>query len=131
MVFKKINLLYSDSRPKENTMKLKKAYLIALLLVTLLFTGHAVAIQIDFKNNHSSIRCADGIVEVGDQQQQVLDKCGDPVAIAPGDSDSYNIWIYQIGASKFMYYLRFLDGQLEKIVSEPCINNDPNCYDGR
>ena len=74
MVFKKLNLLYSDSRPKENTMKLKKAYLIALLLVTLLFTGHAVAIQIDFKNNHSSIRCADGIVEVGDQQQQVLEE---------------------------------------------------------
>ena len=112
-------------------MKLQNAYLIALLLVTLWFTCQAVAIRIDFNNNHSSIQCTDGIVEVGDQQQQVLDKCGDPAAIAPGDSDSYNIWIYQIGASKFMYYLGFLDGQLEKIVSEPCINNDPNCYDGR
>jgi hypothetical protein len=68
---------------------------------------------------------------VGDKEQGVLDKCGTPVAITAGDSDSYNIWLYQVGASKFMYYLGFLDGQLERIVSRPCINNDPNCYDAR
>jgi len=112
-------------------MKFRSTYLVALLLLMIIITDQTAAIEIDFSNEHSSIRCTDGIVEVGDQQQRVLDQCGDPVAIAPGDSDSYNIWVYQVGASKFMYYLGFLDGQLEKIVSKPCINNDPNCYDAR
>jgi hypothetical protein len=112
-------------------MKFRNTYLIAMLLLPLMAISKAAAIEIDFSNDHSSIRCTDGIVQVGDQQQQVLDKCGDPVAIAPGDSDAYNIWVYQVGASKFMYYLGFLNNQLEKIVSRPCINNDPNCYDAR
>ena len=110
-------------------MKLKSAYLVAMLLLLLMVASQTAAIEIDFSNDHSSIRCTDGVVQVGDQQQQILEKCGDPVAIAPGDS--YNVWIYQVGASKFMYYLGFLNGQLEKIVSEPCINNDPDCYDAR
>ena len=112
-------------------MKSVSAFLIAVLVLLIFSTGQTTAIEIDFGNDHSSIRCTDGIVQVGDLQQQVLDKCGDPVAITPGDSDSYNIWVYQAGASKFMYYLGFLNGQLEKIVSQPCINNDPNCYDAR
>ena len=112
-------------------MKLKSAYLLALLLLPIFAVGQTAAIEFNFSNDHSSIRCLDGKVQVGDQQQQVLDKCGDPVAIAPGDSDAYIIWVYQVGASKFMYYLGFLNGWLEKIVSQPCINNDPNCYDAR
>ena len=112
-------------------MKRESAYLMAVLILLIYVTGQAAAIEIDFSNDHFSIRCKDGIVQVGDQQQQVLDKCGDPVAIAPGDSNAYNIWVYQVGASKFMYYLGFLNNQLEKIVSRPCINNDPNCYDAR
>jgi len=112
-------------------MKFRNTYLMALLLLPLIAAGQAAAIEIDFSNDHSSIRCSDGSVQVGDREQQVLDKCGDPVAIAPGDSDAYNIWVYQVGVSKFMYYLGFLNGRLEKIVSQPCINNDPNCYDAR
>ena len=112
-------------------MKFRDTCLMALLLLPLIGSGRATAIEIDFSNDHSSIRCTDGIVQVGDLQKQVLDKCGDPVAIAPGESDAYNIWVYQVGASKFMYYLGFLNSQLEKIVSRPCINNDPNCYDAR
>ena len=112
-------------------MRRASAYLMAALILLLYVTGQAAAIEIDFSNDHFSIRCTDGIVQVGDPQQQVLDKCGNPVAIAPGDSDAYHIWVYQVGASKFMYYLGFLNNQLEKIVSRPCINNDPNCYDAR
>lgn len=112
-------------------MKRESVYLVAVLLLLLFIKGQTAAIEIDFSNDHSSIRCTDGIVHVGDKEQGVLDKCGNPLAIAPGDSDTYNIWLYQVGASKFMYYLGFLDGQLERIVSRPCINNDPNCYDAR
>ena len=112
-------------------MTSKSAYLIAVLVLLTLITDRTGAFEIDFSNKHSSIRCAEGIVHVGDKEQAVLDKCGDPAAIAPGNSNSYNIWLYQAGASKFMYYLGFLDGKLERIVSRPCINNDPNCYDAR
>jgi hypothetical protein len=116
---------------KEKVMKLKRVYLIALLLVPAFFAGQAIAIEIDFSNNHSSIRCTDGIVKIGEPLQVVLDKCGEPIAIAPGHSDEYNVWMYQVGASKFMYYLGFLNGQLDRIVSRPCVNNDPDCYDAR
>jgi hypothetical protein len=112
-------------------MKRKFGFIIAMLLLTIFLIGRPGAIEIDFSNEHSSIRCADGLVQVGDGQQEVLDKCGDPVAITPEDSDSYNVWLYQVGVAKFMYYLGFLDGELERIVSKPCINNDPNCYDAR
>ena len=112
-------------------MKPKSVYLITMLLLLLFLTGRSAAIEIDFSNDHSSIRCTDGLVHVGDEQQEVLNRCGDPVAITPEDSDSYNVWLYQFGIAKFMYYLGFLDGKLERIVSRPCINNDPNCYDAR
>ncbi len=112
-------------------MKRKSGYFLALLFLPLFIAGRAAAIEIDFSNNHSSIRCAGGKVSVGDTERGVTDKCGEPAAITPGGSNSFNIWVYQVGASKFMYYLGFLNGRLERIVSRPCINNDPNCYDLR
>ena len=60
-----MNLLYSDGRSKEIAMKRKSGYLIALLLLPLIVTGQTAAIEIDFSNDHSSIRCTDGIVNVG------------------------------------------------------------------
>lgn len=112
-------------------MKRIWAYLIALLLVPVYLAGQSAAIEIDFSNDHSSIRCTAGIVLLGEPRQVVLDKCGEPVAVTPEHTDGYDVWIYQVGASKFMYYLGFINGQLDRIVSRPCVNNDPNCYDGR
>ena len=112
-------------------MKQIRAYLIALLLVPAMIAGHSVAIEINFSNDHTSIQCVDGNVQVGEPRQVVLDKCGEPVAVTPEQSDGYDVWMYQLGASKFMYYLGFLNGQLDRIVSRPCVNNDPNCYDAR
>ena len=112
-------------------MKRIWAYLIYPLLVFLYLAGQSVAIEIDFSNDHSSIQCTDGIVQVGELRQGVLEKCGEPVAVTPEQADGYDVWIYQVGASKFMYYLGFLNGQLDRIVSKPCVNNDPNCYDAR
>lgn len=112
-------------------MKQIWAYLIALLLVSTYMAGQSDAIEIDFSNDHSSIQCTEGIVQVGEPRQGVLDKCGEPVAVTPENLDGYDVWIYQVGASKFMYYLGFLNGQLDRIVSRPCVNNDPNCYDAR
>ena len=72
-----------------------------------------------------------GIVQVGEPMEDVRDKCGEPVAVTPEHSDGYDVWIYQVGESKYMYYLGFLNGQLDRIVSRPCVNNDPDCYDAR
>ncbi len=102
-----------------------------LLLVMLALTAESTAIDIDFTSDQSSLRCSGGIVAVGDVDRSVRDKCGDPLAVTRRDSDSYDIWIYQFGASKFMYYLGFLNGKLQRIVSAPCGVNDPDCYDLR
>ena len=124
-------MLYSDSRFREHTMKLTGYRLIGLLLLVLFVAGRTAAIEIDFSNDHSSVRCTGGSISVGEMARGVREKCGEPAAITPGNSHSYKVWIYRLGESKFMYYLGFLNGQLERIVSRPCVNNDPDCYDAR
>lgn len=109
-----------------------KTHYPGILMLLLIFTiSEAAAIEPSFTNEQSSLRCSGGIVSVGDMDRAVRDRCGPPLAVTRRDTDSYNIWIYQPGASKFMYYLGFLHGKLQRIVSAPCTVNDPECYDLR
>jgi hypothetical protein len=41
------------------------------------------------------------------------------------------IWIYHSPQRKFMYYLAFLNGKLQRIVGAPCSPDDPSCFDLR
>ena len=102
-----------------------------LLLVMLILTGASAALDFNFTSDQSSLRCSGGVVAVGDMGRSVRDKCGPPLDVTRRASDSYDIWIYHFGASKFMYYLGFLNGKLQRIVSAPCSVNDPDCYDLR
>jgi hypothetical protein len=102
-----------------------------LLLLMFTLTGELAAIDFNFTSDQSSLRCSGGIVAIGDVDRSVRKQCGDPLAVTRRASDSYDIWIYQFGASKFMYYLGFLNGKLQRIVSAPCSVNDPDCYDLR
>ena len=112
-------------------MKQKTHYLVILALLLFFPTGQATAVDFSFATEQSSLRCSGGIVSVGDPDRSVRERCGPPLAVTRRDIDSYNIWIYQPGASKFMYYLGFLHGKLQRIVSAPCSVNDPDCYDLR
>jgi hypothetical protein len=87
---------------------------------------------IDFRSlaDQSSYRCSGGVVAVGDLDRDVREKCGDPLEIGKRQ-DFGPIWIYYEDQAKFMYYLAFLNGKLQRIVGATCSPDDPACFDLR
>jgi hypothetical protein len=63
----------------------------------------------------SSLQCDGGIVSVGDSEDSVRDKCGDPQKVTREDADSPVVWFYNFGPSEFVYYVSFTDGIVERI----------------
>ena len=110
---------------------MKLRFVMILLLLPLVVAETTIAIDINFATDHSSYRCRGGIVALGDLDRTVDDKCGDPLTVIRRPSDSYDYWVYTNGASKFMYYLGFLHGKLQRIISLPCSNNNAECFDAR
>ncbi len=102
------------------------------ILLVFLLTGSQAAYAIDIYNmaDQSTLRCAGGIVATGDSTRTVAQKCGEPLDVQ-ALQDVGPVWIYNIGQSKFMYYLAFQNGRLQRIVSAPCRSNDYDCYDLR
>ena len=99
----------------------------ALLIV---FTRPSYSLDIYTMADQSTWRCPGGIVAVGDSDREVRQKCGSPIEVAR-IQDFGPIWIYQPGQARFMYYLAFQNGKLQRIASAACSNNDPECYDLR
>lgn len=112
-------------------MKSKYMLLICTTAFLALALSPALAINIDNWADQSTYRCGGGVVAIGDSERDVRDKCGEPLRMTRRQSDSYDIWIYYFGGSRFMYYFGFLHGRLQRIVSAACDNNDPDCYDLR
>ena len=102
--------------------------LISVLLSIVSIPAHAV----DIFNlaDQSTVRCRGGVVALGDSDRAVLQKCGQPLEVQ-SKQDYGPIWIYHLGQSKFMHYLAFQFGKLQRIVSAPCRVNDYECYDLR
>ena len=50
-----------------------------------------------------SLKCDNGIVQVGDSKFDVQSKCGEPSALEEGG----DVWIYDFGSTEFLYYLTF------------------------
>jgi hypothetical protein len=90
------------------------------------------SLSIDFRNlaDQSSYRCPGGIVAIGDLDRSVREKCGEPLEIARRQ-DVGPIWIYYNDQSKFMHYLAFTHGNLQRIVSASCTPDNPDCFDLR
>ena len=102
------------------------------MVLALLLAAPRILYAIDISNlaDQSSLRCAGGIVATGDSDRVVMDKCGEPLDMQR-IQDVGPVWIYHIGQSKFMYYMAFQNGRLQRIVSAPCDSNDYECYDLR
>jgi hypothetical protein len=102
------------------------------LILTLLLFASAPACGIDIYNmvDQATLRCRGGIVTNGDSDRAVLQKCGQPLEVQ-SIQDVGPVWIYKLGQSKFMYYLAFQFGKLQRIASAPCRANDYECYDLR
>ena len=61
--------------------------------------------------DEDSLRCASGIAERGDAKCAVQEKCGKPTSVDQGD----DVWIYDFGPGRFIYYLTFFEGRLNRI----------------
>jgi len=106
------------------------SYLVAVLVVLVPFSGKAPAIDFNSLADQSSYRCSGGVVSTGDLDRDVRGKCGDPLEIGRRP-DSGPIWIYHADQARFMYYLVFLNGKLQRIVGAPCTPDDADCFDLR
>ena len=105
-------------------------YLGVALAFLLYFTQVSDAVDIFNLADQSTLRCAGGVVATGDSDRAVRQKCGQPIDVQ-SKQDFGPIWIYNFGQSKFMYYLAFQFGKLQRIASAPCSVNDYECYDLR
>ena len=105
-------------------------YLTITLAVLLAASQNSYAVNIRNMADQGTLRCAGGIVAIGATDREVLDKCGEPFDVQRVQ-DVGPVWIYTAGQSKFMYYLAFLHGKLERIASAPCNTTDYECFDLR
>ena len=58
----------------------------------------------------SSMTCDEGVVNIGDADSDVLDKCGQP------NTQSMNEWVYNFGPSQPIYIVIFQDGRVVRIL---------------
>jgi hypothetical protein len=80
-----------------------------------------------------ALRCGNKLVDIGDRKIEVLQKCGNPlfvenwqeeVIVYQGQlerqirritSTDIEEWTYNFGANRFIYFLRFVNGRLNRI----------------
>ena len=60
----------------------------------------------------STMMCDGGVVNIGDADIDVQDKCGQP------DSQSKNEWVYNFGPSQPVYKVIFKDGKVVRILED-------------
>ena len=105
-------------------------YLAVALSLLTVFAGNSNSIDFNSLADQSSLRCSNGVVAIGDLDRDVRDKCGAPYQIGQRQ-DFGPVWIYYEEQANYMYYLPFLNGKLQRIVSAPCSPDDPDCLDLR
>ena len=111
-------------------MKNKMLYFAIALTLLIIFPGTSYSIDFNSLADQSSYRCSGGVVGIGDSDIEVRKKCGDPYLIGR-KQDFGPVWIYYEDGSNYMYYLPFLNGKLQRIVSAPCSPDDADCLDLR
>jgi hypothetical protein len=91
-----------------------------------------ISYSLDFTTlaDQDSYRCSEEVVAIGDLDRTVREKCGDPLKIGTRQ-DWGPIWIYHSPQEGFMYYLEFVNGKLQRIVSAHCSPDKPECFDLR
>jgi hypothetical protein len=80
-----------------------------------------------------ALRCGNKLVDIGDRKIEVLEKCGNPLFVENWQEEVIvyrgrlerqirrlsNIdieeWTYNFGANRFIYFLRFVNGRLNRI----------------
>ena len=88
-------------------MKRRIAYFIGLIFLVMVFSGTVFA-----ETETSSIMCDNGVVNIGDMNVDVQDKCGQP------DSQTMNEWVYNFGPAQPVYTVIFKEGQVVRILED-------------
>jgi hypothetical protein len=101
-------------------MRKRDVCFFVLSFLMLMFAHSLSSFAID-REDKSSLGCSDGIVNMGDTESEVIEKCGEPTRkerSSPSDHFTLpepNIWVYDFGSSSFVYYLTFTRGKVERI----------------
>ena len=90
-------------------MKTIKAYLVILVSLAVIFGGQAYLFAAE---EASSIMCDEGVVNIGDMDVDVEDKCGQP------NSRNINEWVYNFGPSQPVYTVIFKEGKVVRILED-------------
>jgi len=106
----------------------KILYMSAILILLILLADKSYSFDIFNLRDQASLRCPSGLVARGDKDTFVRQRCGEPLKIAHRQ-DFGPIWIYHFGQDRFMFYLAFLHGNLQRIASARCSPNREECFD--
>jgi hypothetical protein len=88
-------------------MKKRNIYIIGLLFMVMVFGN---TISIFAAEEASTMMCDEGVVNIGDRDTDVQDKCGEP------NSQGMNKWVYNFGPSQPVYTVIFKKGKVVRII---------------
>ena len=77
-----------------------------------LATALGGSITIFASEETSTMMCDEGVVNIGDADVDVQDKCGEP------NSQSINEWVYNFGPSQPIYKVIFKDSKVVRILED-------------
>ena len=93
-----------------------------IVLLMLVFLSLTIALPISISASYrqlSSFDCGGAsFVQEKDSKLDVKSKCGEPSRT----ESNGKVWIYDRGPGSFVYYLRFVNGILERIEEYPSSN---------
>jgi hypothetical protein len=75
----------------------------------------------------SNLRCSGGIVSIGDNSLDVLEKCGEPIRETKISDQPHTIWIYRFSQGRYVHYFAFLHDRLQRIHSVRCTEDIRDC----
>ena len=90
-------------------MKKINIYFISLVFLVMALGGSNTIFAAE---ETSTMMCDGGVVNIGDADIDVQDKCGQP------DSQSTNEWVYNFGPSQPVYKVIFKDGKVVRILED-------------
>ena len=89
-----------------------KKIIICFVGFVFLATALGGSIPIFAAEEASTMMCDEGVVNIGDADVDVQDKCGEP------NSQSINEWVYNFGPSQPVYKVIFKDSKVVRILED-------------
>ena len=87
---------------------IKRSFFILIFAEVLFLSGIVSGIELI---DQDTCRCPGGVISIGDQRYNVLEKCGKPTAI----EDWGDRWMYDRGPDEFILYITFVNDLVERI----------------